>query len=127
MGAALHDLDSDVYAAVFSPGEDRPGDRTADVGFGNGSVAGYVLRPASPDPEFSPAIEWILIGDAVGSLQADSFKSHKNGFACIAEARANGTALPVTALVDQFYARLQARGGGRRDTSSLIALLRDPA
>jgi 3-hydroxyisobutyrate dehydrogenase-like beta-hydroxyacid dehydrogenase len=45
---------------------------------------------------------------------------------CIAEARANGAQLPVTALVDQFYARLQAAGGGRRDTSSLIRLLRDP-
>jgi 3-hydroxyisobutyrate dehydrogenase-like beta-hydroxyacid dehydrogenase len=44
---------------------------------------------------------------------------------CIAEARANGAALPVTALVDQFYARLSASGGGRRDTSSLIRLLRD--
>jgi 3-hydroxyisobutyrate dehydrogenase-like beta-hydroxyacid dehydrogenase len=45
---------------------------------------------------------------------------------CIAEARANGAQLPVTALVDQFYARLQAADGGRRDTSSLIRLLRDP-
>jgi len=32
--------------------------------------------------------------------------------------------LPVTALVDQFYAELQAKGGGRWDTSSLIRLLR---
>ncbi len=45
---------------------------------------------------------------------------------CLAEARANGSALPVTALVDQFYARVQARGGGRWDTSSLVRLLRDP-
>jgi len=45
---------------------------------------------------------------------------------CLAEARANGAQLPVTALVDQFYARLQAEGGGRRDTSSLIRLLRKP-
>jgi len=45
---------------------------------------------------------------------------------CLAEARANGAALPVTALLDQFYARIQARGGGRWDTSSLIRLLRDP-
>ena len=43
---------------------------------------------------------------------------------CAAEARANGAALPVTALVDQFYARIQASGGGRWDTSSLIRLLR---
>jgi 3-hydroxyisobutyrate dehydrogenase-like beta-hydroxyacid dehydrogenase len=42
---------------------------------------------------------------------------------CLAEARNNGAALPVTAVVDQFYARLQARGGGRWDTSSLIRLL----
>ena len=45
---------------------------------------------------------------------------------CLAEARANGTALPVTALVDQFYARVQAQGGGRWDSSSLIRVLRDP-
>jgi 3-hydroxyisobutyrate dehydrogenase-like beta-hydroxyacid dehydrogenase len=44
---------------------------------------------------------------------------------CAAESRRNGAALPVTALVDQFYARIQARGGGRWDTSSLIRLLRD--
>jgi 3-hydroxyisobutyrate dehydrogenase-like beta-hydroxyacid dehydrogenase len=44
---------------------------------------------------------------------------------CLAEARANGAALPITALLDQFYARIQARGGGRWDTSSLIRLLRD--
>ncbi len=45
----------------------------------------------------------------------------------IAEARSNGAALPMTALIDQFYARIQARGGGRWDTSSLIRLLRDKA
>jgi len=37
------------------------------------------------------------------------------------EARSNGAQLPVTALVDQFYAEVQAMGGGRWDTSSLIA------
>ena len=44
---------------------------------------------------------------------------------CMDEARTNGAALPATALVDQFYARVQARGGSRWDTSSLIRLLRD--
>ncbi len=44
---------------------------------------------------------------------------------CFAEARRNGARLPVTALVDQFYAGVQERGGGRWDTSSLIRLLRD--
>jgi 3-hydroxyisobutyrate dehydrogenase len=42
---------------------------------------------------------------------------------CLAEAKRNGARLPVTALVDQFYAQVQARGGNRWDTSSLIHLL----
>ena len=41
------------------------------------------------------------------------------------EARANRAKLPITALVDQFYADLQAMGAGRQDTSSLIRRL-DP-
>jgi len=41
------------------------------------------------------------------------------------EARRNGAHLPVTALVDQFYGDVQAMGGGRWDTSSLIARLWD--
>ena len=45
---------------------------------------------------------------------------------CLAEARRNKAALPVTALVDQFYARIQERGGRRWDTSSLIHLLANP-
>jgi 3-hydroxyisobutyrate dehydrogenase-like beta-hydroxyacid dehydrogenase len=45
---------------------------------------------------------------------------------CLAEARRNKSALPVTALVDQFYERVQERGGGRWDTSSLLHLLTKP-
>ncbi|WP_420100804.1 NAD(P)-dependent oxidoreductase [Bosea sp. (in: a-proteobacteria)] len=41
------------------------------------------------------------------------------------EARRNGAQLPVTALVDQFYAEVQKLGGRRWDTSSLIARLED--
>lgn len=41
------------------------------------------------------------------------------------EARRNGAQLPVTALVDQFYAEVQKMGGRRWDTSSLIARLED--
>ena len=44
---------------------------------------------------------------------------------CLAEAERVGATLPVTALVDQYYARLQRRGHGRWDTSSLIELLVD--
>jgi 3-hydroxyisobutyrate dehydrogenase len=40
------------------------------------------------------------------------------------EAKRNGALLPVTALVDQFYADVQSHGGGRWDTSSLITRLK---
>jgi len=52
-GAALHELDPDGYRRVFT-GDD------AEAG-----VPGYVLRPAPPDPDEFPAIEWILLGEAV--------------------------------------------------------------
>lgn len=42
---------------------------------------------------------------------------------CLEEARKNKAHLPVTALVDQFYSEIQAMGGNRWDTSSLIARL----
>lgn len=42
---------------------------------------------------------------------------------CLNEARRNGAHLPLTALVDQFYSDVQALGGNRWDTSSLIARL----
>ncbi|WP_374466741.1 NAD(P)-dependent oxidoreductase [Ferrovibrio sp.] len=84
------------------------------------------------------AVEVISKG-AAGSWQMDN--RHKTmiegkfdyGFAvdwmrkdlgiCLAEARRNGASLPVTALVDQFYAEVQQMGGNRWDTSSLIARL----
>jgi 3-hydroxyisobutyrate dehydrogenase-like beta-hydroxyacid dehydrogenase len=43
---------------------------------------------------------------------------------CLDEAKRNGATLPVTALVDQFYADVQQMGGKRWDTSSLIKRLR---
>ena len=45
---------------------------------------------------------------------------------CLEEGNRVGARLPVTALVDQFYAQLQAMGGSRWDTSSLIRLLSRP-
>ena len=45
---------------------------------------------------------------------------------CLNEGNRVGARLPVTSLVDQFYAEVQAMGGSRWDTSSLIRLLRNP-
>jgi 3-hydroxyisobutyrate dehydrogenase-like beta-hydroxyacid dehydrogenase len=42
---------------------------------------------------------------------------------CLDEAERNGARLPATALIDQFYKHVQARGGGRWDTSSLMHLI----
>jgi 3-hydroxyisobutyrate dehydrogenase len=44
---------------------------------------------------------------------------------CLAEANRLGISIPVGVMVDQFYAEVQAMGGGRWDTSSLIARLAD--
>jgi 2-hydroxy-3-oxopropionate reductase len=59
--------------------------------------------------EFGFAVEWM----------------RKDLGICLAEARRVGARLPVAALVDQFYAAIQARGGSRWDTSSLMRLLTD--
>ena len=45
---------------------------------------------------------------------------------CLAQGHRVGALLPLTALVNEFYARVQARGGGRLDTSSLMRLLTKP-
>lgn len=42
---------------------------------------------------------------------------------CLREARNNGAALPVAAIVDQFYGEVENMGGRRWDTSSLLARL----
>jgi 3-hydroxyisobutyrate dehydrogenase len=60
--------------------------------------------------EFGFAVEWM----------------RKDLGICLAEARRSGARLPVAALVDQFYAQVERRGGKRWDTSSLIHLLTNP-
>lgn len=59
--------------------------------------------------EFGFAVEWM----------------RKDLSICLDEARRNGARLPVAALVDQFYAAIEQRGGRRWDTSSLVRLLTD--
>ena len=59
--------------------------------------------------EFGFAVDWIRKDLAI----------------CFDEANRNGARLPAAALIDQFYAAVQAHGGGRWDTSSLITLLTD--
>jgi 3-hydroxyisobutyrate dehydrogenase len=88
--------------------------------------------------EIEPLIETISKGAAQSWQMENRYKTmaagkFDYGFAvdwmrkdlsiAIAEARRNGANLPVTALVDQFYAEVQKMGGKRWDTSALFARL----
>lgn len=53
-GAALHDLDKEAYRDVFEGGRDE-----------SSRTPSYLLRPAPPDPDTAPAIEWISLGCAL--------------------------------------------------------------
>ena len=86
------------------------------------------------------AVVEVIKGGAAGSWQMENRYQtmldgeFEHGFAvnwmrkdlgiCLQTANEIGAPLPVTALVDQFYKDVQAMGGGRWDTSSLIARLR---
>ena len=63
---------------------------------------------AADEFEFGFALDWMI----------------KDLGMCMTEAKKNGSSLPVTALVAQYYAQLSNRGFGRNDTSALIKLLR---
>lgn len=54
-GAALRELQGDVYREVFDP----------QTGSGHEASPAYLLRPAPPDPDFSPAVDWISFGAAL--------------------------------------------------------------
>ena len=63
-------------------------------------------------------------GRFLAHLQLGYVKLDQVRYLVLDEADRNGARLPVTALVDQFYKDVVARGGDRWDTSSLIRLLR---
>ena len=96
----------------------------------------HFARRAGLDPE---AVIQVIAQGAAQSWQMEHRHAtmikgeYRHGFAVdwmrkdleivLAEARRNGARLPVAALVDQFYADVQAAGGGRWDTSSLLTRL----
>jgi 3-hydroxyisobutyrate dehydrogenase-like beta-hydroxyacid dehydrogenase len=82
---------------------------------GKGAAASWQLENrartmAAEEFDFGFAVEWMRKDLAI----------------CLAEADRIGTRLPLTALVDQFYAQVVERGGRRWDTSSLVHLLQNP-
>ena len=101
-------------------------------------LAEAILFGKNAGMDIEKVIEVISKG-AAGSWQMENrYKTMNDGFyehgfavdwmrkdlaICLAEANRNGSSLPVTALVDQFYADVQSMGGKRWDTSSLLARL----
>ncbi|MEY3680084.1 MAG: hypothetical protein RL547_696, partial [Actinomycetota bacterium] len=88
-------------------------DRVVDV-IGKGAAQSWQMdnrarTMARGEFEFGFAVEWM----------------RKDLGICLDEANRNGARLPLTALVDQFYAQVMARGGRRWDTSSLVHLLQN--
>jgi len=89
-------------------------DQVVDV-IGKGAAQSWqmdnrALTMAAGEFDFGFAVEWM----------------RKDLGICLEESERNGARLPVTALVDQFYKQVSARGGDRWDTSSLAHLLDNP-
>jgi 3-hydroxyisobutyrate dehydrogenase-like beta-hydroxyacid dehydrogenase len=88
-------------------------DRVVEV-IGQGAAQSWQMdnrarTMAAGEFEFGFAVEWMRKDLAI----------------CLEEANRNGARVPLTALVDQFYAQVIARGGRRWDTSSLVQLLQN--
>ena len=111
--------------------------RSASPAWSRACPRAFISR-RSPASTSTAVIETISKGAAQSWQMENRYKTMNDGkfdfgFAvewmrkdlsiCIAEARRNGANLPVTALVDQFYAEVEKMGGKRWDTSSLLARL----
>jgi 3-hydroxyisobutyrate dehydrogenase-like beta-hydroxyacid dehydrogenase len=84
-------------------------------------VVEVISRGAAQSWQMDHRAETMLAGRFDFGFAVDLMR--KDLAIALAEAARNGAALPVAALVDRFWAEVQARGGGRWDTSSLITRL----
>lgn len=99
-------------AINFGQRADLDMDKVLDVISGGAAQSWQMVNRgstmAADEFEFGFALDWMI----------------KDLGMCMSEAKKNGSSLPVTALVAQYYAQLSDRGFGRNDTSALIKLLR---
>lgn len=86
------------------------------------AVIGVISKGAAGSWQMENRYKTMLAGEYEHGFAVDWMR--KDLDIVLAEARENGSNLPVTALVDQFYAQVQAMGGNRWDTSSLLARLK---
>lgn len=85
-------------------------------------VIGVISKGAAGSWQMENRYKTMLAGEYEHGFAVDWMR--KDLDIVLAEARRNGATLPVTALVDQFYAEVQAMGGKRWDTSALLARLK---
>ncbi len=91
------------------------------VGLDGRAVVDVISKGAAQSWQMENRYETMLDGEFEHGFAVDWMR--KDLAICFDEARANGVDLPVAHLVDQFYSEVQAMGGARWDTSSLIARL----
>jgi len=84
-------------------------------------VVGVISKGAAQSWQMENRYQTMLAGEYEHGFAVDWMR--KDLGIVLNEAQRNGALLPVTALVDQFYSEVQALGGGRWDTSSLLARL----
>jgi len=84
-------------------------------------VIEVISKGAAQSWQMENRYETMLDGEYEHGFAVDWMRKDLN--ICLGEARRTGAHLPVAALVDQFYSEIQAQGGKRWDTSSLLARL----
>lgn len=92
-----------------------------NAGMDCAAVIDVISRGAAQSWQMQNRFETMLAGHYEHGFAVDWMR--KDLGIALSEASANGSTLPLTALVDQFYADVQKMGGGRWDTSSLLARL----
>jgi len=95
------------------------------TGLDSGEVIGAISQGAAQSWQMDNRWETMVAGEFEFGFAVDWMR--KDLAIVLDEAQQCGIELPVTALVDRFYAEVQKMGGGRWDTSSLIARLQRPS
>ncbi|ABC31448.1 3-hydroxyisobutyrate dehydrogenase and related beta-hydroxyacid dehydrogenase [Hahella chejuensis KCTC 2396] len=85
-------------------------------------VVNVISKGAAQSWQMDNRHKTMIAGDYEHGFAVDLMR--KDLSICLREASNNKARLPITALVDQFYAEVQSMGGGRWDTSSLLARLK---
>jgi len=89
------------------------------------AVVDVISKGAAQSWQMENRYEWVLDGAYEDNKGFAVDWMRKDLGICLEQANEVGARLPVTALVDQFYADVQAMGGNRWDTSSLVMRLKD--